>query len=263
MLKEELVMDRLREGDSVLVHVDDKRKFLVILKPGSVLGTDKGFLRHDDIINKEYGDFVETSLGHRALLLKPLLIDYQHVIARRTQIIHPKDAAYMIYLSGIKPGSRVLEAGVGSGFLTISLANYVGSSGLVYGYDIELEHLEVARKNLERAGLIDRVDLRHGDVRGEVDLKDLDAVFYDLPDPWNALRTAYEALKPLSPLVAYVPTINQVERTVLAMRESSMFLDIHVYELLLREYRVEKDATRPRTTMIGHSGYIVFGRRNK
>lgn len=256
-------MDILREGDSVLVHIDDKRRFLVILKHGEILGTDKGFIKHSDIIGKTYGDSVETSLGFKAYLYKPLLIDYQYVISRKTQIIYPKDAAFMIYLSGIKPGSRVLEAGVGSGFLTISLANFIGSDGKVYGYDIEPEFLEITRENLVKTGLINRVELREGDVRKSIDLRDLDAVFYDLPDPWSALETAYSVLKKLHPLIIYVPTINQVEKTVLTMRETGLFIDIHVYELLLREYNVEKNATRPKTTMIGHTGYVIFSRRSK
>ncbi|MEM0380575.1 MAG: tRNA (adenine-N1)-methyltransferase [Desulfurococcaceae archaeon] len=256
-------MSVLNEGDRVLVYIDKKRRFLITLERNGILGTDKGFIKHSDIIGKNYGDTVETSFGVKAFLYKPLLIDYQYVITRKTQIIYPKDAAFMIYLSGIKPGSRVLEAGVGSGFLTISLANFIGSNGKVYGFDIEPEFLKTTSLNLEKAGLIDRVELKLGDVRESVDLRDLDAVFYDLPDPWNALETAYSVLKPLHPVLIYVPTVNQVEKTVVEMREKGLFTDINVYELLLREYIVEKNATRPKTMAIGHTGYIIFARRVK
>ncbi len=254
-------MKTLNYGDKVLVYIDEKRRFLIELRPGGILGTDKGFIKHDDLVGKPYGTRLKTSLGYNVYLFKPLLIDYQYTIERKTQIIYPKDASLMIYLSSIESGSRVLEAGVGSGFLTISLAHFVGPNGRVYGYDVEEEHLNTARKNLEKHGLIDRVELRLRDIREGVDQRDLDAVFYDLPDPWNALKTAYEVLKPAKPLLIYVPTVNQVEKTVLALRRSDLFTDIHVYEVLLREYDVEEGATRPKTFMIGHTGYIVFARR--
>ncbi len=256
-------MSVVKYGDNVLVYIDEKRRFLIKVKSGGILGTDKGFIKHDELVGKTYGDSIKTSQGFKAYIYKPLLIDYQYVITRKTQIIYPKDAAFMIYLSGLKPGAKVLEAGVGSGFLTISLANFVGDTGKIYGFDINPKHLQVARENLEKIGLLDRVVLNEGDVRKGVELSDLDAVFYDLPDPWNALETAYKILKPSHPIIVYVPTVNQVEKTVIAMRKNKLFEDIHVYEILLREYDVEEGATRPKTTMIGHTGYIVFGRRSK
>jgi len=253
----------IKYGDKVLVYIDEKRRFLIEVKPNGILGTDKGFIKHESIIGREYGDLVETSLGVKAYIYKPLLVDVQHVISRKTQIIYPKDASLMIYLSSIKPGSRVLEAGVGSGCLTISLAHFIGDDGRVYGYDIVEEHLKTAEENLAKFGLLNRVVLKHGDVRTGVDVDDLDAVFYDLPDPWNALDTAYKALKPSSPIIVYVPTINQVEKTVLTMRSKGLFTDIHVYEVFLREIEVEENAVKPETTMIGHTGYIVFARRTR
>jgi len=250
----------LKYGDLVTLYIDDRRKYVVKLVENGVVGLDKGFVKHDHIVGLKYGDMILTSRGAECYLLKPLPQDYQHVIRRKTQIIYPKDASLMIYLSGLKPGSKVLEAGVGSGCLTISLAHIVGESGHVYGFDINPEHLEIARENLSKTNLLDRVSLELRDIREGVGLSDLDAVFYDLPDPWNALDTAYSVLKRGYPIIIYVPTINQVEKTVEAMREKKGFIDIHVYEVLLREYEVEKNAVRPKTIMIGHTGYIVFSR---
>jgi len=249
-------------GDKAVIYIDEKRRFLVELKRGGILGTDKGFVKHDDVVGKRLGEAVKTSLGFEARIFKPLLIDYIYAITRKTQIIYPKDASFMIYLSSIKPGDAVLEAGVGSGFLTISLAHFVGEHGRVYGYDIDEEHLMVAKQNLEKAGLADRVVLKLGDVRVGVDLDfEVDAVFYDLPDPWNALATAYRVLRDSCPILIYLPTVNQVEKTVIEMRKSGLFVDMHVYEILMREYEVEDGATRPESTMIGHTGYIVFARK--
>ncbi|MET1160618.1 MAG: tRNA (adenine-N1)-methyltransferase [Thermoprotei archaeon] len=253
--------ERLRYGSIVSIYIDDKRKFVIKLGERGILGTDKGFVKHDDIVGKKYGDYVLTSQGYKAFLLRPLPQDYQYGIKRITQIIYPKDASLMIYLSGISCGSRVLEAGVGTGFLTINLARSVCTNGRVYGYDIVPEHLEVAKENLEKTGYIDRVELKLQDVRKGVKLSDIDAVFYDLPDPWNAIDTAYTVLKPSSPILIYVPTVNQVEKTVISLREHGGFIDIHVYETFVREYEVSPGATRPKTTMIGHTGYIIFARK--
>lgn len=256
-------MSLIKYGDKILVYIDEKRRFIVKLEPGGILGTDKGFIKHDNIVGKSYGDYIVTSQGYKAHIYKPLLIDYQFSILRKTQIIYPKDASFMIYLSGIGPGSRVLEAGVGSGFLTISLAHFVGDNGKVYGFDINDMHLRVARENLDKTGLLQRVELRKYDVREKIDIRNLDAVFYDLPDPWNALETAYNTLKPSHPILIYVPTINQVEKTVVYMRKRNLFKDIHVYEVLTREYEVEEGSTRPKSLMVGHTGYIIFARRSK
>ncbi len=255
-----LFMKPLKKGDPVTIYIDDKRRYIIRLNEKDIFGTDKGFIRHSDIIGKEYGAKIYTSRNIEAYLFKPLLIDYQYSIVRKTQIIYPKDASLMIYYSGITSGSRVVEAGVGSGFLTISLAHYVGDQGKIYGFDIVEKHLEIAKENLVKAGLIDRVILENRDIREGIELRDIDAVFYDLPDPWNALETAYRVLKHGHPILIYVPTINQVEKTVIAMKKHHGFKDIHVYEVLLREYEVEEGATRPKTLMIGHTGYIVFAR---
>ncbi|MCD6301561.1 MAG: tRNA (adenine-N1)-methyltransferase [Staphylothermus sp.] len=256
-------MKILEYGDVVTIYIDPKRIYTIRITENKILGTDKGYIKHDDLAGKKYGEYIYTSQNVRAYLLKPLLIDYLQTIKRATQIIYPKDSSLIIYLSSINPSSKVLEAGVGSGFLTISIANFMSKRGKIIGFDIREEHLETARYNLEKAGLIDRVQLILGDIRDSsiVQEQAFDAVFYDLPDPWNALETAYHALKPSMPIVVYVPTVNQVEKTVVSMRKSSKFIDIRVYEVLLREYLVEEGATRPKSFMIGHTGYIIFARK--
>ncbi len=245
----------------MLVYIDDKRRFLVELREGGVLGTDKGFVRHRDIVGRRYGDRVPLSRGGYAYLLEPLPVDAVYSYRRVTQVIYPKDYSFMVILSGIGPGSRVAEAGVGSGVVTTILAWIVGGEGRVYGYDIRGDHLEAARANLERMGLLDRVVLEKRDIREGVPVEGLDAFFLDMPDPWRALDTVWVALRPSRPVLIYVPTVNQVEKTVVALREHGGFMDIHSYEILLREYIVEKGATRPASTMIGHTGYIVFARK--
>ncbi|MCY0867922.1 MAG: tRNA (adenine-N1)-methyltransferase [Desulfurococcus sp.] len=252
----------IREGDSVLVVLDEKRRFIARVRRDGILGTDKGFVKLGDLIGKPYGVIVKTSQGFKALILKPLPHDYSTLLHRATQIIYPKDAGLMIHLSGIGPGSKIGEAGVGSGALTIVLANSIGDTGILYGFDISEKNLEVAKGNLEKAGLLERVRLLKHDIREPVSLPvDLDSFFLDIPDPWNALRVVAGLVRAGGTLLVYSPTINQVEKTVVELKKNPCFADIHSYEVLLREYKVEEGAVRPFTRMIGHTGYVVFARR--
>lgn len=254
-------LDLIREGDSVVVYLDSKRRFVIRVEKGRILGTDKGFIKHDDLIGKPYGSTIETSMGVKAYLYRPLRQDYIPVLKRATQIIHSKDAALMIYLSGIGPGCRVGEAGVGSGALTTAIASIIGDNGILYGFDISEKALATAVENLEKTGLKHRVVLFKKDIREGVGVEGLDAFFLDIPDPWNALDKIAQALKNSGTVLIYLPTINQVEKTVVAMKNSGYFGDIHSYELLQREIRVEPGAVRPHSKMIGHTGYIVFARK--
>ncbi len=252
---------RLGYGDTVLVYIDEKRRFLVKLRRDGVLGTDKGFIKHEWIVGRRYGDAVELSRGGHAYLLEPLPHDAIHCYRRATQIIYPKDSGFMALLSGIGPRSIVVEAGVGSGALTTVLAWLVGDSGRVYGFDIRRSSIEAASRNLEASGLSGRVELILHDIRESIPVDGVDAVFLDMPDPWSTLDHVWGCLRGSRPVVIYVPTVNQVEKTVLALRRHGGFIDIHAYEILLREYIVEEGATRPSSIMIGHTGYIVFARK--
>lgn len=255
-------MEAIKPGDPVLIYLDEKRKYVTRAERGKITGTEFGFVKHDDIIGLPYGSVIKTSLGRDALLLKPLRQDYAQAAKRVTQIIYPKDAALMIYLSGLSPGWRVGEAGVGTGALTIALASFVGDSGRVYGFDISEKAIAIAESNLERAGLRHRAVLQLRDVREGVDVGEpLDSFFLDIPDPWNAIESVARALKPAGTLLIYVPTVNQVEKTVLALRGRGDFCDIRALEVLVRDYEVKEGATRPRTRMIGHTGYVIFARK--
>ncbi len=262
MVYGDLGVEVVREGDWVLLYIDERRIFLFRVKRGKRFESDKGVIAHDDIVGVRFGSKVTLSTGTTAYVLKPLFYDFFLKYKRLTQVIYPKDLGYIVFLSGIGSGSRVLEAGVGTGFLTTTLANIVKPNGKVYAYEIRREFYEAAKKNLELSGLIDYVDLRLGDVaQAQGELFDLDAVFLDLPDPWKYVELAHSVLKPSKPLIVFIPTVNQVEKTVIALRNHGGFIDIHAYELMLREYQVKEGATRPKSYMIGHTGYIVFARK--
>ena len=252
--------EKIQDGDYVLIYLDARRTYMIKVQAGQTFHTHKGYLKLDELIGKEYGEPIKSSLGINFATLKPALTDYIMKSSRNTQIIYPKDAALIVMLSGIGPGSRVVESGTGTGSLTTALAHYVGSSGKVYTYELRPEFQKNARKNLERSNLIDRVEMKSGDVTQGFDVQDVDAVILDLAVPWLVVPHAYNALKPSGIIVSFSPTIDQVVRATEALRENG-FVFIETIECLMRTMQVERGKTRPNTMMTGHTGYITHARK--
>ncbi len=252
----------VEEGSLCLIYFVERRKDIVRASRGAELHTDKGAIRLEDLIGIPYGSTCRTSIGIRYFVLKPLLVDIVlYGFKRRTQIIYPKDLASIILFSGISSGSIVVEAGTGSGVLTAFLAYLVRPEGKVYSYDISEVNIKVAKRNLELAGLLPYVTLKIKDIREGIDECDVDAVFLDMPDPWNALEASYNSLKSSGILVAFMPTIVQVGKIIKALYEHGGFIKPTIFETLLREYKPSVDELRPRTRMIGHTGYILVTRK--
>jgi tRNA (adenine57-N1/adenine58-N1)-methyltransferase len=255
-----LVNERIAEGDYVLIYLDARRTYMIKMQAGQIFHTHKGYLKLDELIGKEYGEPVRSSLGIYFTTLKPKLTDYIMKSSRNTQIIYPKDAALIVMFSGIGPGSRVIESGTGTGSLTTALANYVGPTGKVYTYELRPEFQKNAAKNLQRSKLIDYVEMKSGDVTLGYEERDVDAVILDLAVPWLVVPHAYTALKPSGVLVSFSPTIDQVVKTTEALRENN-FVFIETIECLMRTMQVERGKTRPNTMMTGHTGYITHARK--
>ena len=193
-------------------------------------------------------------------LLAPDIMDHLANIKRGAQIILPKDASYIVLNLGLRTGDTVIEAGAGSGGSTLVLLNSVAPEGRVITYDIRKEHLDLTAENVARSGLSSSWEGRLGDIKEAIpDLK-ADAFLLDIPDPENALTTAMDALKSGGRLCCYLPTFNQVERCHCALDRKG-FKDIRAVELLERPLSVKEGATRPSTEMLGHTGYMVFGRK--
>ena len=255
-----MAAQKIGEGDYILLGLGARKTYLIKAEQGKSFHTHKGFIKLDDLIGKEYGTTIISSLGFEFTALKPQLRDYIMKSARQTQIMYPKDIALMVMFSGIGPGSRVVEAGTGTGALTTALAHYVKPDGRVYSYEIREEFQKTAEKNLKRAGVAEFVELKNRDITVGIDESDVDAVVLDLAVPWLIVPHAYSALKPCGSLVSFSPTIDQVVKMVEALRENG-FVDIETIECLLRGMQIERGKTRPQTLMTAHSGYITYARK--
>ncbi|NON63124.1 tRNA (adenine-N1)-methyltransferase [Acidianus sp. RZ1] len=249
----------LKEGDIVTIWIDPKRVFLMKIEQGKRLDTDRGYILHDDLIGKEYGEKIAMSKGN-AYLLKPIPTDIYSSLPRPSQVLYPKDIGYILYSSGVEPGSLVIESGTGSGFLTIALAYFLGDNGRIISYDIREDMQKRALFNLSILNLSNRVTFKLKDIRNGIEEQEVDAVFLDMPDPWNAISPIYPSLKSSGSLVVFVPTVNQVEKTYLSMKNNG-FVDLHAEELILREYQVKENAVRPKNIGVMHTGYLIRGRK--
>jgi len=250
----------INEGDHILLYLNKKRTYLVKVEKGKSFHTHKGFIQLDNLIGREYGTRIKSNMGTEFIALKPFLPDYIFKSQRKTQITYPKDVALIIMFSGIGPGSQVVEAGTGTGALTSALAHYVKPNGHVYSYEIRSEFIETAQKNLQRANLLDCVQLKNKDITMGIDETDMDAVILDMATPWLVVPHAYNALKGSGTLVSFSPTIDQVVKTVEALEENG-FVDIETIECIMRRMQVERGKTRPETLMTGHTGYVTFARK--
>jgi tRNA (adenine57-N1/adenine58-N1)-methyltransferase len=250
----------IREGDNVLLFLDNKRSYLVRVEKGRDLHTHKGFIHLSELIGKEFGTRIKSSLNVEFVALKPSIRDYVFKVSRKTQIMYPKDIALIVMFGNIQPGSRVVEAGTGTGALTTALAHYVKPSGRVYSYEVREEFIEHALKNLEKAGATEYVELKNKDITEGIQERDLDAVILDMATPWLVVPHAYEALRGSGAFVSFSPTIDQAVKTVEALRKNG-FVAIETIECLVRRLQTETGKTRPETLMTAHTGYITFARK--
>jgi len=252
-------MTVIKDGESVLLYLNERRKWLVEAREGREFHTHMGIVRLGEVIGKDFGSCVTSTLGAEFYLLFPSLCDRIRQVRRPTQILYDKDIGLCLYRLGVGPGSVVIEAGTGSGAMTGSLANIVRPDGHVYSYEIRQEFMETAKRNLEKMRLGEYVSFRNADARDGFEEKDVDAVFVDLGDPWLVMDPVHTALKGGRPVASFSPTVNQVEKVVEAM--AKRFVDIETVECFVRSIRVEKGKTRPMSLMVGHTGYLTFGRK--
>lgn len=232
----------------------------VLLKPGGRVETMHGVIKHEELIGMEWGQQVKTHLGKVFTLLQPALDDILREIDRNTQVMYPKDIGYVLLSLGIGPGSRVLEAGTGSGAFTLALAHTVGSQGHVYSYERRQSAQAIAAGNLDRLGFSERVTLKVRDIEAGFDETEMHAVFLDLPEPERYLEQCRTAMAPGGFFGALLPTTNQVSSLIVGLQRHS-FGFIEVSELLHRYYKPVATRLRPVDTMTAHTGFLIFARK--
>ena len=247
-------------GDLVQLVGLRHKSFIFPLQPGGEFHTHRGILQHDDLIGLSWGTQVFSHLGAPFFLLQPVIADLLLDLKRNTQILYPKDIGFILITMGIGPGKKVLEAGTGSGAMTIALAHAVGTEGQVVSYEQREEMQNLARKNIKRTGLASRVDFKLRDIIEGFDETDADAFFLDVPNPYDYIAQVRLALKPGGYFCSIVPTTNQAEILLRALRRNR-FAFIEMCEVMLRYYKPEPDRLRPTDRMVAHTGYLIFGRR--
>lgn len=248
-----------QEHDLVLLMIAGQKRYLITLRRGQQLHTHLGIFAHDQLIGQPWGGLVHSSLDQPGLILEPALSDLMTHIKRGTQIIYPKDAAYIVQRLNLRAGSRVVEAGTGSGVLTTALAWGVAPLGKVYTYEVRPDTYQLARRNLERVGLLPYVEMALGSIDSGFRQQEVDALFLDVRTPWDFLGAARAALKPGGFFASLLPTTNQVS-DLLSGLDQHGFADVAVEELLLRAYKPIPERLRPDENMNGHTGFLVFAR---
>ncbi len=233
---------------------------LVKVRAGQKFETHHGFIAYDAIIGQPWGSIIHSSLGHPYVVVQPSTADLIRHIKRSSQVIYPKDSAYILMRMNAKPGARILESGCGSGGLTLALATAVMPTGHVYSQEIREDFIALARRNMERVGLDPYVTFIHADsTQGfKVDGK-VDAVFLDMPEPELCVTQAREVLKDGGFFGSLVPTTNQVTNLLRALERSAFGL-VDVEEIMTRRYKPVADRLRPQDRMIAHTGFLIFAR---
>jgi tRNA (adenine57-N1/adenine58-N1)-methyltransferase len=256
----------LRAGDRVQLTDAKGRHHTIELSPGKTFHTHRGSFTHDAVIGEPEGSVVRNSAGVEYLILRPLLSDFVMSMPRGAAVIYPKDAGQIVQAADIFPGARVVEAGVGSGALTMSLLRAVGDGGQLISVERREDFAKVARANVEShfGGPHPAWTLQIGDFAdrvAELDHHSVDRVVLDMLAPWENIAAAADALAPGGVFLAYVATATQLSRVAEELREHGEFTEPHAWETMLRTWHLEGLAVRPDHRMVGHTGFLISSRR--
>lgn len=253
-------------GDRVQLTDAKRRHYTITLEAGESYFTHKGQIRHDDIIGKDEGTVVMSHVGGEYLCFRHLLVDHVLSMPRGAAVIYPKDAAQILVEGDIFPGAKVLEAGAGSGALSMTLLRAIGDHGKLISYEIREDHLDYAEDNVTEymGGHPENWDLRLGDLK-DVTVVDtdgpVDRVILDMLAPWECLETVRDLLIPGGVFMTYVATVPQLMKVMEGIRELRCFTEPKAWESLVREWKVEGLATRPEHRMNAHTAFLVWARR--
>jgi len=250
-------------GDRIQLTDPKGKLYSFTITPGKEWHTHKGWIVHDELVGLPEGSVVSTTAGLKFTAFKPLLADYVLTMPRGATIVYPKDAAMIVGLADIFPGARVLEAGVGSGALTISLLRAVGTSGKVNSIERRADFAENAHSNVSNyfGEKPTNWSLSVGDLQDQNFESEYDRVVLDMLAPWECVDLAARALRPGGVFLAYVATTTQLSVTAEALKDDGRFTEPESSETIVRGWHHEGLAVRPQQRMIGHTGFLIQSRR--
>jgi tRNA (adenine57-N1/adenine58-N1)-methyltransferase len=252
----------LAEGEPVLLVDRKARRYLITLRRGATSDVRGGRLAHDHLIGTPEGRVVRSTRGEPFLLVRPTLAEFILEMPRGAQIIYPKDLSAILMAADIYPGAAVLEAGTGSGALTMTLLRAVGPTGRVYSYEVRPEFARRAAQNIAAyLGPQDHLVLRQQDVYAGIPDAPLDRIVLDVPEPWRVVAHAARVLRPGGIVLSYVPTVPQAAQMVDALRRSGQFALIDTFETLVRPWEIAGPSVRPAHRMVAHTAFITTARR--
>ena len=237
----------------------DERGKKYVLKPGEEFQSDLGIIKSDVLDSAQVGDEVKSHLDHTFKIMKPNINDFIDIMDRRCSILIQKDIGQVLAHTGLGAGSRVVDAGTGAGAIALNFGNVVGPDGEVFTYEIREDFSEVARKNIERFG-ITNITVKNKDIKEGIDEDNIDLIFLDLPKPFEIFEEVHESLNLGGWPVVYAPYIDQAE-TSYRIAKKLGFYNIDIIETLERGLEVRPQGVRPKTRMVGHSGYLMFARK--
>ncbi len=256
-----------REGDRVQLTDPKGRMHTITLVPGKEFHTHRGHVKHDDLLGEPDGTTVTNTAGTEYLALRPLLSDYVMSMPRGAAVVYPKDAGQVVAMADVFPGASVVEAGVGSGALSMSLLRAVGDTGRVHSFERRADFAEIAKANAQAffgedhpAWTVTVGDLVET-LPETVEAGSVDRVVLDMLAPWECLEVVAEALAPGGVLICYVATATQLSKVAEAMRDFGTFTEPDAWESLVRGWHLEGLAVRPQHRMHGHTGFLITTRR--
>ncbi|QPM67793.1 tRNA (adenine-N1)-methyltransferase [Atribacter laminatus] len=247
-------------GDRIYIYIDDGRDYILTVQEGKQFSTHRGNIMHDEIAGKNYGENVLTTKGNKVYLLPVGIIENIYHMRRCSQIVYPKDLGFILLMLDIREGNRVIDVGLGSGSMSAAMARLVGNTGMVYAYERREDMISLATQNLIVWKLIDRVTIQQRDIEVGFDEKEIDAIFLDVPQPWDYLKQCWDALAGGGRLGIVSPTAGQVMEVLRSLNKLP-FIIIEVWENMFRQYKPDPYTFRPYDRMVAHTTYMIFARK--